>query len=197
MSGFVELKQWAQQFYLKTTQVLQTVMTRSPYRGVVWARSWSSFVSDSSCVGLLVQGKEDIAQRTFTKQRRAGLDKREWYATWRGKQYHRFCLAIGKVGGKEGCAFRYSFFEFILGFWACLQTGVNVILLVPGTNPFRSVYQTIDSPSVPTMQHTIIKLSHSEASCSDIETIEEMVVFVAWIPFQFGSLLVAVMALVL
>ena len=62
-----------------------------------------------------------------------------------------FCLAIGKVGGKEGCAFRYPFFEFILGFWACLQTGVNVILLVPGTNPFRSMYQTIDSPSVPTM----------------------------------------------
>ena len=51
-------------------------MTRSPYRGVVWARSWSSFVSDSSRVGLLVQGKEYIAQRTFTKQRRAGLDKK-------------------------------------------------------------------------------------------------------------------------
>ena len=50
-------------------------MTRSPYRGVVWARSWSSFVSDSSCVGLLVQGRKYIAQRTFTKQRRAGLDK--------------------------------------------------------------------------------------------------------------------------
>ena len=43
------------------------------------------------------------------------------------------------------------FFEFILGFWACLQTGVNVILLVPGTNPFRSVYQIIDFPSVSTM----------------------------------------------
>ena len=116
MSGFVELKQWAQQFYLKTTQVLQTVMTRSPYRGVAWARSWSSIVSDSSRVGLLVQGKEYIAQRAFTNQRRAGLDKREWYATWRGRQYHRSCLAIGKVGGKEGYAFRYPFFEFILGF---------------------------------------------------------------------------------
>ena len=50
-------------------------MTRSPYRGVAWARSWSSIVSDSSRVGLLVQGRKYIAQRTFTKQRRAGLDK--------------------------------------------------------------------------------------------------------------------------
>ena len=44
-------------------------------------------------------------------------------------------------------------------------------------------------------------MSHSEASCPDVETIEEMVVLVfqehlvdAEIPFQFGSLLVAIMA---
>ena len=49
-----------------------------------------------------------------------------------------------------------------------------------------------------------MQLCHSEASCSDVETIEEMVVLVfrehlvdAEIPFQFGSLLVAIMALFL
>ena len=43
-------------------------------------------------------------------------------------------------------------------------------------------------------------MSHSEASCSDVETIEEVVVLVfqehlvdAEIPFQFGSLLVAML----
>ena len=70
------------------------------------------------------------------------------------------------------------FLSSFWGFWACLQTGVNVILLVPGTNLFRSVYQIIDFPSVSTMQHIIMQLSHSEASCSDVETIEEMVVLV-------------------
>ena len=29
-----------------------------------------------------------------------------------------FCLAIGKVGGKEGYAFRYLFFFFLNSFWA-------------------------------------------------------------------------------
>ena len=95
------------------------------------------FVSDSSSVGLLVQGKECIAQRAFTKQRRAGTLARR-------VECHVERQVVSQV-------FVCFFLKFILGFWACLQTGVNVILLVPGTNPFRSVYQTIDSPSVPTM----------------------------------------------